>query len=202
MVPKGSCRCMATPILYRSLWVLKGVIELSQTVYVVFLLCQLYVCSSSFGVVVCAGQNELWLWWCFLSCAVLQNNGFRSQSAMRAADRTRQPRRYYYERSRAQIAARQARSQAKQRFTELARMRNNPQNPVLTEKDDIKRVGSRLIVLMDYPAPQDDELSLEFGEAVFADVLKQAGADRIWAYCPRSDKCGFIPVSLVVPPAV
>lgn len=141
-------------------------------------------------------------WCCFLSCAVLQNNGFRSQSAMRAADRTRQPRRYYYERSRAQIAARQARSQAKQRFTELARMRNNPQNPVLTEKDDIKRVGSRLIVLMDYPAPQDDELSLEFGEAVFADVLKQAGADRIWAYCPRSDKCGFIPVSLVVPPAV
>ena len=50
---------MATPILYRSLWVLKGVIELSQTVYVVFLLCQLYVCSSSFGVVVRAGQNEL-----------------------------------------------------------------------------------------------------------------------------------------------
>ena len=142
--------------------------------------------------------------WVFssLSCAVLQNNGFRSQSAMRAADRTRQPRRYYYERSRAQMAARQARSQAKQRFTELARMRNNPQNPVLTEKDDIKRVGSRLIVLMDYPAPQDDELSLEFGEAVFADVLKQAGADRIWAYCPRSDKCGFIPVSLVVPPVV
>ena len=136
------------------------------------------------------------------SCTVLQNFGLRSQSAMRAADRNRQPRRYYYERSRAQIAARQARSQAKQRFTELARMRSNPQNPVLTEKDDIKRVGSRLIVLMDYPAPQDDELSLEFGEAVFADVLKQAGADRIWAYCPRVDKCGFIPVSLVVPPAV
>jgi len=81
-------------------------------------------------------------------------------------------------------------------------MRNNPQNPVLMEKNDIKRIGSKLIVLMDYTATQDDELSIEFAETVFADVLKQAGAERIWAYCPRTDKCGFIPVSLVVPPVV
>jgi len=100
------------------------------------------------------------------------------------------------------MAAKQARSQAKQRFHELARMRNNPQNPVLMEKNDIKRIGSKLIVLIDYTATQDDELSIEFAETVFADVLKQAGAERIWAYCPRTDKCGFIPVSLVVPPVV
>ena len=128
---------------------------------------------------------------------VLQSNVFGS--AMGVADCTRQTRQYYYECSRAQIAAR---SQAEQCFTELARMRNNPQNIVLAEKDTIKRNGSRLIVLMDYPASQDNELSLEFGEAVFADVLNQADADRIWAYCPRSDKCGFVPAFLVVPPAV
>lgn len=70
------------------------------------------------------------------------------------------------------------------------------------EKDEIQRVGSKLIVLMDYTATQEDELSIEFAETVFADVLKQAGAERIWAYCPRTDRCGFIPVSLVVPPVV
>lgn len=193
---------MATPVHLWEFLGIEGSIELSQTC----MWFSIYVSGLCLFILIwCCPVCDRMNYDCVfssLSCTVLQNLGIRSQSAMRAADRNRQPRRYYYERSRAQIAARQARSQAKQRFTELARMRSNPQNPVLTEKDDIKRVGSRLIVLMDYPAPQDDELSLEFGEAVFADVLKQAGAERIWAYCPRVDKCGFIPVSLVVPPAV
>lgn len=111
-------------------------------------------------------------------------------------------RRYYHQRSKAQIAARQARSQAKQRFHELARQRNNAQNPVLMDKEDIQRVGSKLIVLMDYTATQDDELSIQFAETVYADVLKQAGAERIWTYCPRTEQCGFVPVSLLVPPVV
>ena len=100
------------------------------------------------------------------------------------------------------MAAKQARSQAKLRFQELAKLRNNPQNPSCMKKDEIRRLGSKLIVLMDYTATQDDELSIEFAETLFADVLKQAGAERIWAFCPRSDKCGYVPISLVVPPVV
>ena len=70
------------------------------------------------------------------------------------------------------------------------------------DKEEIQRVGSKLIVLMDYTATQEDELNVEFAESIFADVLKQSGAERIWAYCPRSDLCGYVPVSLVVPPVV
>lgn len=116
---------------------------------------------------------------------------------------TRHARRYYQDsRTKAQIAARQARSQAKQRFHELARLRKDAQNPVLMDKDEIQRMGSKLIVLMDYTATQEDELNIQFAETVFADVLRQGGADRIWAYCPRTDQCGFVPVSLVIPPVV
>ena len=117
---------------------------------------------------------------------------------------SRHTRRYYHhqDRSRVQSVARQARSQAKQRFHELARLRKDPQNPVLMEKEDIQKIGSKLIVLMDYTATQDDELNIQFAETVFADVLRQGGADRIWAYCPRTDQCGFVPVSLVIPPVV
>lgn len=100
------------------------------------------------------------------------------------------------------MAARQARTQAKQRFHELARQRNNAQNPVLMDKEEIQRIGSKLIVLMDYMAIQEDELSIQFAETVYADVLKQAGAERIWAYCPRSDQCGYVPLHLVVPPVI
>lgn len=70
------------------------------------------------------------------------------------------------------------------------------------EKEDIQKIGSKLIVLMDYTATQDDELNIQFAETVFADVLRQGGAERIWAYCPRTDQCGFVPVSLVIPPVV
>lgn len=118
----------------------------------------------------------------------------------RHADRGRYGRRYC-DRSRQQLAAGQAR-QAKQRFQELARLRKDGQNPVCMDKDEIQRVGSKLIVLMDYTATQEDELSIEFAETIFADVLKQAGAERIWAFCPRTDKCGYVPISLVVPPVV
>ena len=132
--------------------------------------------------------------------AALQSNVRRPGS--RQPDRSRHARRYYYDRSRQQQAAKQARSQAKLRFHELAKLRKNPQNPVCMDKDEIKRVGSKLIVLMDYTATQDDELSIEFAETIFADVLKQTGAERIWAFCPRTDKCGYVPISLVVPPVV
>ena len=69
-------------------------------------------------------------------------------------------------------------------------------------KEEIKRIGSKLIVLMDYTATQDDELNIEFAEVLIADVLKQTGSERIWAYCPRLDTCGYVPISLVVPPVV
>lgn len=128
----------------------------------------------------------------------------RSPTSQQQQHQSRHAKRYYggSDRSKAHLVARQARSQAKQRFHELARLRNNPQNPILMEKDEIQRIGSKLIVLMNYTATRDDELCIEFAETIFADVLKQAGADRIWAFCPRTDKCGFVPVSLVVPPVV
>ena len=119
------------------------------------------------------------------------------------ADRGRYGRRYY-DRSRQQLAAGQARCQAKQRFQELAKLRRDGQNPVRMDKAEIQQVGSRLIVLMNYMymATQEDELSIESAEIIFADVLKQAGAERIWGYCPRTDTCGYVPISLVVPPVV
>ena len=157
--------------------------------------CVFMCCYFSVGFLIYNWMNYNFMLFSF-SCPVIV---LQSKSAMRMPKCTRQTRQYNYECSRAQIAAR---SQAEQCFTELARMRNNPQNPVLAEKDTIEKVGSRLIVLMDYPASQDDELSLQFGEAVFSDVLNQADMDRIWAYCPRSDKCGFVPTFLLVLPVV
>ena len=161
------------------------------------------------------------IYWCTFSlsshtCTVLQSNAVArgrtlSSSSSRLppsgpATGSRHTRRYYHQhqqdRSRVQSVARQARSQAKQRFHELARLRKDPQNPVLMEKEDIQKIGSKLIVLMDYTATQEDELNIQFAETVFADVLRQGGADRIWAYCPRTDQCGFVPVSLVIPPVV
>ena len=145
-----------------------------------------------------------------LNCSLFYFTDLQSNSTRRKASigstgvAGRNPRRYYHhnQRSKAQLAARQARSQAKQRFHELARQRNNAQNPVLMEKEEIQRVGSKLIVLMDYTETQEDEISIQFAETVYADVLKQAGAERIWTYCPRTEKCGFVPVSLLVPPVV
>lgn len=134
----------------------------------------------------------------------LQSTSTRHKVSIGSAPSTRAPRRSYHQnqRAKAQLVARQARSQAKQRFHELARQRNNAQNPVLMDKEEIQRVGSKLIVLMDYTATQNDELDIQFAETVYADVLKQAGAERIWTYCPRSQQCGFVPVSLLVPPVV
>ena len=130
-----------------------------------------------------------------LSLAVLQGGRPRSSSSRQEIRGGRHVRRYYQDHA---ITSRQAR--AKQRFHELARLRN--QNPVCMSKEEIKRIGSKLIVLMDYTATQDDELNIEFAEVLIADVLKQTGSERIWAYCPRLDTCGYVPISLVVPPVV
>ena len=97
---------------------------------------------------------------------------------------------------------RNMRIQAKDRFKQLAMIKSCQQNPVLVDKDEIKKIGTRLIVLMDYEATAEEELSVEFAEPLLADVLGQSGSEKIWAYCPRTDKCGYIPMSLVVPPVV
>lgn len=140
---------------------------------------------------------------CFSITTDLQSNSTRRKASVGSIPSSRNAKRYYHQnRSKAQLVARQSRSQAKQRFHELARQRNNSQNPVLMDKEEIQRVGSKLIVLMDYTATQNDELDIQFAETVYADVLKQAGAERIWTYCPRTEQCGFVPVSLLVPPVV
>lgn len=104
--------------------------------------------------------------------------------------------------SRHNIHHRNMRMQAKDRFRQLALLKNAQQNPVTIDKEEIKKIGTRLIVLMDFEATVDDELSVEFAEPLVADVLGQNGAEKIWAYCPRTDKCGYVPMSLVVPPVV
>ncbi len=98
-------------------------------------------------------------------------------------------------------AHRNMKIQARDRFRQLA-LDRTANNPTKMDKDVIKKVGTKLIVLMDYEATSDDELTLEFSESVIADILTQTGSDRIWVYCPRTDKCGFVPMSMVVPPVV
>ena len=100
------------------------------------------------------------------------------------------------------IHHRNMRLQAKDRFRHLAMIKSSNQNPVTVDKEEIKKIGTRLIVLMDYEATVEEELTVEFSEPLLADVLGQSGSEKIWAYCPRTDKCGFIPMSLVVPPVV
>jgi hypothetical protein len=93
------------------------------------------------------------------------------------------------------------RNQAKDRFRQLAIARDTA-DPSKMSKEEIKRIGTKLIVLMDYEAVSSDELSVEFAETLFADVLSQSGVERIWVYSPRLDSCGYVPMSMVVPPVV
>ena len=67
-------------------------------------------------------------------------------------------------------------------------------------REEIQRVGSKLIVLKGYTEAQDDEITVQSAETVYADVLNQAGGERIWVYCPRTNRCGFLPTSLLVIP--
>lgn len=77
------------------------------------------------------------------------------------------------------------------------------QNPESMSKEEIVRTGTRLIVLMDYSPAEEDELEVTFGEALFANILTHtATAERMWVYCPRTDTCGYVPVSLAVPQVV
>lgn len=70
-------------------------------------------------------------------------------------------------------------------------------------KEDIVKSGTRLIVLTDYTPTEQDELEVVFAEPLFANILTQnTGAERMWAYCPRTDTCGYVPVSLVAPQVV
>lgn len=71
---------------------------------------------------------------------------------------------------------------------------------VCQTKEEIKRIGTRLLVLSNYEPLQSDELRVELGEMVLADVLTQSNVKRVWAYCPRSDKVGYLPVWVVHPP--
>lgn len=91
--------------------------------------------------------------------------------------------------------------QAKERFKQLAIAKQ--QRPVINNnKEEIKKVGSQLIVLADYDAHEVDELSVQLADMLLADMITQSNADRLWAFNTRTDKLGFIPVSLVQPPVV
>ena len=91
--------------------------------------------------------------------------------------------------------------QARERFKQLAIAKQ--QRPIVNNnKDEIKKVGSQLIVLADYDAHEVDELSVQLADLLLADMIPQSNADKLWAYNIRTDKLGFIPTSLVQPPVV
>ena len=91
--------------------------------------------------------------------------------------------------------------QAKERFKQLAIAKQ--QRPIINNnKEEIKKIGSQLIVLVDYDAHEVDELSVQLADMLLADMIPQSNADRLWAYNTRTDKLGFIPTSLVQPPVV
>lgn len=90
--------------------------------------------------------------------------------------------------------------QAKERFKQLAIAKQRP--VINSNKEEIRKVGSQLIVLADYDAHEMDELTVQLADVLLADMIAQSNADRLWAYNTRTDRLGFVPVSLVQPPVV
>lgn len=118
---------------------------------------------------------------------------------MRRPDRL--PRQQLPHHLRSQSASRAQREFAKQQFRQLALAQHNPAKMAACQtKEEIKRIGTRLLVLSNYEPLQSDELRVELGEMVLADVLTQNNVKRVWAYCPRLDQVGYLPVWVVHPP--
>lgn len=104
---------------------------------------------------------------------------------------------------RSMSSSRAQREFAKAQFRQLALAQRNPsRNPVLQDKEEIQKIGTRLLVLSNYDAVEEDELQVELGEVVLADVLTQSNVKKVWAYCPRTNKVGYLPVWVVHPPVI
>ena len=62
--------------------------------------------------------------------------------------------------------------------------------------------GSRLIVLHNFESKSFDDLTVQPGEYVYANLKDQLIPGWIWAYSPKSHKSGFIPEDRVKEPVV
>ena len=62
--------------------------------------------------------------------------------------------------------------------------------------------GSRLIVLYNFESKSFDDLTVQPGEYVYANLKDQLVPGWIWAYSPKSHKSGFIPEDRVKEPVV
>lgn len=60
--------------------------------------------------------------------------------------------------------------------------------------------GTELVMLYDYKAQAPDDLSVNRGQWVYADLLHQTVEGWLWAHCPSSRASGFIPTAYARPP--
>jgi len=64
------------------------------------------------------------------------------------------------------------------------------------------KIGAELVMLYDYKAQVDDDLSVRRGDWVYADLSNQTVEGWLWAYAPKQRKSGFIPKAYARPPAM
>ncbi|XP_065222110.1 SH3 domain-containing protein Dlish-like [Planococcus citri] len=62
--------------------------------------------------------------------------------------------------------------------------------------------GTELVMLYDYKAQAPDDLSVRRGDWIYADFNTQNLDGWLWAYAPKTRKCGFIPKAYARPPAM
>ncbi|XP_038049276.1 SH3 domain-containing protein Dlish-like [Patiria miniata] len=62
--------------------------------------------------------------------------------------------------------------------------------------------GTELMSLYDYQGRIADDLTVVRGDLLYADMTNQTHDEWIWAYCPRTQTCGFIPKGYARPPAI
>uniref|UniRef100_A0A2P2I2W9 Intersectin-1-like n=1 Tax=Hirondellea gigas TaxID=1518452 RepID=A0A2P2I2W9_9CRUS len=67
--------------------------------------------------------------------------------------------------------------------------------------DDLRFHGSELVMLYDYKAQAPDDLSVRRGDWIYADLSNQTVDGWLWAFAPKTRKCGFIPKAYARPPA-
>ena len=65
-----------------------------------------------------------------------------------------------------------------------------------------KLTGTRLIALSNYEGKASDDLKIQAGEYVYANLKDQIVPNWIWAYSPSKKRSGFIPEEYLKEPVV
>ncbi|KAB7504614.1 hypothetical protein Anas_08409 [Armadillidium nasatum] len=68
--------------------------------------------------------------------------------------------------------------------------------------EDIRVHGTELVMLYDYKPQAPDDLSVRRGEWIYADLSDQTVDGWLWAFAPKTRKCGFIPKAYARIPAM